>query len=113
MPFGMGGPKTFTAPRREARIPMEVGVQITGHPRLPGTEATFTENVSSKGARVISARRWKKNDLLTISTLTGSFHTTARVAYCQFVPESGFAVGLEFTEANGTWMLGIPPALRH
>ena len=50
MPFGMGVPKTFTAPRREARIPMEVGVQITGHPRLPGTEATFTENVSLGGA---------------------------------------------------------------
>lgn len=109
MRFGMGVPKTFTAPRREARVPMEVGVQITGHPRLPGTEATFTENVSSKGARVISARRWKKDDYLTLSTLTGSFQTIARVAYCQFVPESGFAVGLEFTEPSGTWMLGNPP----
>lgn len=109
MRFGMGVPKTFTAPRREARVPMEVGVQITGHPRLPGTEATFTENVSSKGARVISARRWKKDDYLTLSTLTGSFQTIARVAYCQFVPEAGFAVGLEFTEPSGTWMLGKPP----
>jgi len=109
MRFGMGVPKTFTAPRREARVPMEVGVQITGHPRLPGTEATFTEDVSSKGARVISARRWKKDDYLTLSTLTGSFQTIARVAYCQFVPEAGFAVGLEFTEPSGTWMLGNPP----
>lgn len=113
MAFGMGVPKTFSAPRREARVPMEVGVQITGHQRLPGTEATFTENVSSKGARVISARRWKKDDYLTISTLTGSFQAVARVAYCQFVPEAGFAVGLEFTEPNGTWMLGSPPIRPH
>ena len=112
MPFGMGVPKSVNAPRREARVPMEVGVQITGHPRLPGTEATFTENVSSRGARVISARRWKKDDHLTIATLTGSFQSVARVAYCQFVPESGFAVGLEFLSPNGTWVLGNPPGRR-
>ncbi len=68
MRFGMGVPKSFTAPRRETRIPMEVGVQIAGHATVPGTEATFTENVSPRGARVLSARRWKKNDRLTIST---------------------------------------------
>src|SRR4029077_16578107 len=38
MRFGMGVPKDTVAPRREARIPMEVGVHITGHPALPGTE---------------------------------------------------------------------------
>ena len=32
MAFGLGGPKTFTAARRESRTPMEVGVQIIGHP---------------------------------------------------------------------------------
>jgi hypothetical protein len=113
MPFGMGVPKTFSAPRREPRVPMELGVQIAGHPRLPGTEATFTENVSSKGARVISARRWKKGDSLVISTLTGSFQSTARVAYCEYVPQAGFAVGLEFPEANSSWMLGAPPKPRN
>jgi len=81
---------------------MEVGVQITGHRVLPGTETTFTENVSSRGARVLSTRRWKKNDQLTIATLTGSFRAIARVAYCQSVPERGFAVGLEFLNPSGT-----------
>jgi hypothetical protein len=84
---------------------MEVGVQITGHPALPGTETTFTENVSSRGARVLSARRWKIGDRLTIATLTGSFRAVARVAYCQLVPETGFAVGLEFLEPKGNWVV--------
>jgi hypothetical protein len=105
MAFGLGGPKTFTAARRESRTPMEVGVQIIGHPELPGTETTFTENVSPRGARVLSARRWKQNDRLTIATLTGSFRALARVAYCQLVPEEGFAVGLEFIEPNGKWVI--------
>ncbi|MGA7854951.1 MAG: hypothetical protein WCA15_16620 [Candidatus Acidiferrales bacterium] len=84
---------------------MEVGVQITGHPALPGTETTFTENVSPRGARVLSTRRWKPDDRLTIATMTGSFKAIARVAYCQLVPESGFAVGLEFLEPNGKWVV--------
>jgi hypothetical protein len=84
---------------------MEVGVHITGHPALPGTETTFTENVSARGARVLSVRRWKTNDRLTLTTLTGTFRSLARVAYCQLVPETGFAVGLEFIEPDGKWVV--------
>jgi hypothetical protein len=105
MRLGMGVPKTL-AERRESRVPMEVRVQITGHPALPGTEETFTENVSAGGARVWSTRRWKPGDRLTISTLTGSFKSIARVAYCQLIPESGFAVGLEFLESREGWVIG-------
>ena len=43
--------------RRENRIPMEIPVVLDGHRHLPGLEATFTENVSAKGARVVSVRR--------------------------------------------------------
>ena len=109
MPFGMGVPKTFDAPRRETRTPMEVVVHLSGHAAMPGTEATFTENVSPHGARVLSVRPWKKNDQLTISTLTGSFHSVARVAYCHPVPETGFAVGIEFLEPDGKWVVVNSP----
>jgi hypothetical protein len=112
MPFGMGVPKSPGGPRRETRVPMEVGVQIEGHVSLPGTETTFTENVSSKGARVLSSRRWKPNERLTIKTLTGSFRSLARVAYCQPVPNAGFAVGIEFLEPNGNWVVdSVAPSL--
>jgi hypothetical protein len=109
MRFGVRVPKNFAMPRRETRVPMEVGVHISGHPALPGTETTFTENVSSRGARVLSVRRWKPNDRLTITTLTGSFRSLARVAYCQLVPEAGFAVGLEFLEPSGKWVVADSP----
>lgn len=106
MPLGMGVPKSLSFQRRETRVPMEVGVQISGHDTLPGSETTFTENVSARGARVFSNRRWKLNDRITIATLTGSFRAAARVAYCQNVPENGFAVGLEFIEPTGNWIVG-------
>jgi hypothetical protein len=87
---------------------MEVGVRITGHAALPGTETTFTQNVSARGARVLSTRPWKINDQMVISTMTGSFRATARVTYCAMTPESHFAVGLEFIEPSGSWVVDRP-----
>ncbi len=106
MALGVGGPKSFSAVRCETRIPMEVGVHISGHRVQPGTETTFTENVSLRGARVLSTRRWKINDQIVVTTLAGSFHSIARVAYCHTVPQAGFAVGVEFVETNGGWVIG-------
>lgn len=106
MPLGMGFPKNFTAPRRETRIPMEVGVQISGRLESQDPETTFTENVSSRGARIWSAQRWKTNEQLIVATLPGSFRAKARVAYCQSVPGAGFAVGVEFTDPVGSWVVG-------
>lgn len=105
MALGMGDPKTFTFARRETRIPMEVGVQISGHSVTRDPETTFTENVSSRGARVWSVQRWKTNDQLVIATLPGSFRSMARVAYCESVPGAGYALGLEFMESSGNWVV--------
>jgi hypothetical protein len=109
MPLGMGLPKlktkNFSVLRRDARLPMEVEVQIHGHSVLPGTESTFTENVSARGARVLTTRRWKINEQLVISTAAGSFRSVARVAYCQPVARAGYAVGLEFVEPSGSWVV--------
>lgn len=109
MPIGMGVPKGSSIVRREARVPMEVGVHISGHAAVPGTESTFTENVSAHGARVLSTRRWNINDQLMIATMVGSFHATARVAYCHSVPGTGFAVGVEFPEPRENWFVAGPP----
>ncbi|MGC2420233.1 MAG: PilZ domain-containing protein [Candidatus Acidiferrales bacterium] len=110
MRFGMGVPKAREEVRREKRIPMEVGVHISGHVVHPGTETTFTENVSSRGARVLSTRPWKPNDRLMLATLTGSFRALARVTYCELVPKGEFAVGLEFLEPKGIWVVAAHPA---
>lgn len=88
---------------------MEVGVHLTGKGSLPGTESTFTENVSARGARVLTSRRWKVNDQLTIATLTGSFRSLARVAYCVPALETGFAVGVEFLDPSGSWVVTPSP----
>jgi hypothetical protein len=98
-------PKPFAFQRSDKRIPMEVGVLISGHQASPGVESTFTENVSARGARVVSIRRWNINDRMTLASRAGDFRSTARVAYCQPLRGTGYAVGLEFLEPLGQWVV--------
>lgn len=100
--------RPYAIQRLEKRIPMAVAVRISGHVRAPGMETTFTENVSSRGARVMTGRRWQPEDRLTIASLPGDFRATARVAYCQALHGEGFAIGLEFLEPAGRWVIHPP-----
>jgi len=98
----------FAFHRAEKRIPMEIPVLINGHREAPGSESTFTENVSARGARVVSARRWDQDARLTFASRTGEFRSAARVAYCQSLQGEGFAIGLEFLEPKGRWVVQSP-----
>jgi len=95
----------FRFVRKESRIPMEIPVVLDGHRQVPGVEATFTENVSAKGARVVSTRRWDKGAPLLFASRTGEFRSEARVAYCQPLPGDGYAIGVEFLEPKGRWVV--------
>ena len=97
--------KTFTFHRVEKRIPMEIPVVLNGHRNTPGSESTFTENVSARGARVVSTRRWDKDEPLTFASRTGEFRSSARVAYCQPLHGDGYAIGVEFLEPTGRWVV--------
>ncbi len=92
-------------PRRENRIPMEIPVVLDGHRQVPGRESTFTENVSVKGARVVSVRRWEKGSPVEVTSHTGEFRSAARVAYCQPIRGDGYAIGVEFLETKGRWVV--------
>jgi hypothetical protein len=95
----------FTFFRAEERVPMEIPVMLDGHQRTPGRESTFTENVSARGARVVSVRRWEKGERLTFISRTGEFRSSARVAYCQSLHGDGYAVGVEFLDVKGRWVV--------
>jgi hypothetical protein len=95
----------FVFNRVERRIPMEIPVLLDGHRQMPGTESTFTENVSARGARVVSTRRWEHGERLTFVSRTGEFRSSARVAYCEPLQGDGFAIGVEFLEPKGRWVV--------
>lgn len=84
---------------------MEIPVVLEGHRQMPGAESTFTENVSARGARVVSIRHWDKGAQLSLASRTGEFRSAARVAYCQPLHGDGYAIGLEFLETQGRWVV--------
>ena len=98
-------PKTFSVVRRDVRIPIEVGVQLTDQGLRARRESTFTQDVSARGAKVLSVRRWRKNQRLTLEALAGGFQSVARVAYCRPEAGTGYAVGLELVETTGKWIV--------
>jgi hypothetical protein len=98
----------FPFHRADRRIPMEIPVMLDGHHVNPGMESTFTENVSARGARVVSVRCWDKGERLTFVSRTGEFRSSARVAYCHPLHGEGYAIGVEFLEPKGRWVVQSP-----
>lgn len=101
-----GKSEAFQVERCEPRLPMQVGIRISGNTFMPGLETTFTENVSSRGARVRSVRRWRPGESISVMSLDDGFRSLARVAYCEPNRDMGFTIGVEFLELEGQWVLG-------
>jgi len=89
--------------RYEKRGATAVAVMLTGQDCASRTELTLTENISARGARVVTKKRWSANDSLVIKSLEGDFQSEARVIYSQPIRESVYAIGLELVAPTGNW----------
>lgn len=91
-------------PRVERRIQRNVCVELSSlDGSMPG-EIAFTENVSSRGARVETKRPWRPGDRVLVKSLEGGLRSVARVVYCG--PSQGKnAVGLELLDPTGDWLI--------
>src|SRR2546430_15976399 len=78
--------------RTENRIPMEIGCHLEGNRQVPGAESTFTENVSSNGARVVSVRRWEPDDRLIFTARNGEVRSSAPGADCPTLQGGGLSI---------------------
>jgi hypothetical protein len=70
-------------------------------------ETTVAENVSPRGARVVSKQRWKEGDRVFVKALKGDPLLRAQVVYCEILPSNTFALGLKLLTAAGGWERGI------
>ena len=71
------------------------------------TEPASTDNVSSHGMRVQTARPWKRNTRLIVKSPQGELWGSAKVVYCQTLPANSFALGLEFVARTGAWIMRV------
>ena len=90
-------------PGRSEKRNAAVTVMLTS-PELPfPTEVALTENISSRGARVVSKGLWEKNNSLVIKSLDGGLQSEARVIYRRPIREDVYAIGLELIAPRGDW----------
>src|SRR5271170_2280759 len=89
--------------RTENRTPLKVTVDLSSLDiRTPAQEGV-TENVSPRGARVLTNKPWKPDDRLNVRSLGGNFRSRARVVYCVPVDDQLFAIGLQLFATAGNW----------
>jgi PilZ domain-containing protein len=89
--------------RVEGRIPSKIIVDLSSlDVRTPAQEG-ITENVSARGARVVTNRAWQPNERMNVRSLLGNFRSRARVVYCQPLGNGTFAIGLQLFAAVGDW----------
>ena len=66
-------------------------------------EPVRTQNISARGARVMTQRIWEPGTRLLIKSLRSDFWARARVVYWRSFSSTRFAMGLEFVAWAGNW----------
>jgi len=93
------------ARRLENRSPVHVTVDLSALDVHTVAQQGITENVSARGARVVTSKPWQPNEHVKVRSLLGSLRSRARVVYCQPVGKDSFAIGLELFVSVGEWTL--------
>ena len=86
--------------RTEKRVAK--AVEVTGY-RSDGSslpEGTFTENVSTRGARIVTKSKLEQGGTIEIHSPYDGFRLHGRVVYCQPLFGGKFAAGVETQTQN-------------
>jgi len=91
--------------RAENRASARLAVDLSATDVHTAAQQGITENVSPRGARVLTSQPWQPNERVTVRSLLGSLRSRARVVYCQPLADGAFAIGLELFVSVGEWTL--------
>jgi hypothetical protein len=93
------------ARRLQNRSAVHVTVDLSGLDVHTAAQQGVTENVSARGARVVTSKAWQPNDHVTVRSMLGNLRSRARVVYCQPLGNDSFAIGLELFVSVGEWTM--------
>ena len=83
--------------RSGTRIPKRLTAELSRPGESVPKEMTFTENVSTWGARVTTLRRWQPGTRVLVIFLRNGVRSEGRVAYCQHKESGDFAIGVDLS----------------
>jgi len=89
--------------RIEKRVTLAIPVCLVIAEKLLVADQAMTVNVSSRGARILTRRRWQLEEQPRLASSSGELRTEAKVVYCEPVTDGLFCVGLQFLSAIMDW----------
>jgi hypothetical protein len=89
--------------RTEPRVSLPVLIYLSDSSGSEDPELVVTENVSTRGVRVICKRRCEPGEEREIVTLGSDLRLSAEIVYCQTISSDSFWVGLKIRKDRPTW----------
>jgi len=89
--------------RNEKRVPIVIPVCLVVAEKLLVADQAMTVNVSPHGARVLTRRRWQREEQPQLASISGELRTRAKIVYCEPLTDGHFCVGLQFLSAITDW----------
>ena len=90
--------------RSERRISQILAAELSCPDESVPKEMTFTENVSIRGARLTTVRRWQPGTRVLVTFHRNGVRSEGRVAYCQRNGGGDFAMGVDLSRQIQTRM---------
>jgi len=89
--------------RIEKRETLRVPVHMAPMESAFNMETATTVNISLHGARILTNRRWRPGDQLSLTSSSGEYRLQGKVIYCYQMIEGQFCVGVEFDVSIKNW----------
>jgi hypothetical protein len=82
---------------------MAIPVCLVTVEQLLIADQAMTVNVSPRGARVITRRRWQPEEQPRLASSTGELGLPAKIVYCEPLRSGDFCIGLQFPSTVMDW----------
>jgi PilZ domain len=88
--------------RKEQRVSLKMFVKLSS-PDNPASEIAPTIDISCHGARVVTQRKWRPNDQISVRSIRGNLYSRARIVHCQPYNDHSFVIGIQMYYPTGNW----------
>lgn len=89
----------------EKRLPIAIVVNLTSARAqgAEGAELTYTDNVSTHGACVVSNRQWQPGEIAEVTSFSDQVALRGKVVYCRRRGDDQYSIGLNFQNCPVFW----------
>jgi hypothetical protein len=95
--------------RQQKRAALAAPLWLTSLEHAGKLDWAVTENVSERGARVITKMAWSEKEAVLISVPPG-FSANARITYCHSLPSGNYVVGIDVGGSFPHWVRNLKGA---